>query len=208
VAVEGAIRIISIDDHPAISDALSSASAEAADLELIGSFTSVEAVPVPLRRRDFVDIVLLDLSLPGAKGIEAVRTTVGWGAPVLVFSASAQRRVADDALAAGARGFVGKSTPTAQLFDAIRAVHRGGRAVHGIDDTPDLTVRLTDSETHLLRFICSDTRSRELADRMGVSSRTIDNMVTELYRKLGFSEADRSRASLRDWARAHGLDRV
>ena len=38
--------------------------------------------------------------------------------------------------------------------------------------------------------------------------RTIDNMVTALYRKLGFDDANRSRASLRDWARAHGLDRV
>lgn len=208
MAVVEAIRIISIDDHPAISDALRSASAAADDLDLIGSFTSVESVPVPLRRADFVDVVLLDLSLPGIKGTEAVREATKWGTPVLVFSASAQRRVADDALAAGARGFVGKSATTAQLFDAIRAVHRGERSVHGLDEAPQPTVRLTDSETHLLRFICTDTRSRVLADHMGVSPRTIDNMVTELYRKLGLDDADRSRASLRDWARAHGLDRV
>lgn len=201
-----AIRIISVDDHPAISDALRSASERVDDLDLVGSFTSMEAVPVPLRRRDFVDVVLLDLNLPGLKGTDAVRTAAGWGVPVLVFSASAQRRVADDAIAAGARGFVGKSATTAQLFDAIRAVHRGTRCIQGIDDMPQPTVRLTDSETHLLRFLCIDTRSRELAAHMGVSPRTIDNMVTELYRKLGFGEADRSRASLRDWARAHGLD--
>lgn len=208
MAVEGAIRIISIDDHPAISDALRSATADSTDLELIGSFTSVEAVPVPLRRRDFVDVVLLDLSLPGVKGVNAVREVATWDAPVLVFSASSQRRVADDVLAAGARGFVGKSLSTARLFDAIRAVHRGETTLLGIDEAPQPGVRLTDSETHLLRYLCIDTRSRELAAHMGVSPRTIDNMVTELYRKLGFDAADRSRASLRDWARAHGLERA
>ncbi|MFM7065207.1 MAG: response regulator [Actinomycetes bacterium] len=188
------IRIISVDDHPAISDALRSASEHVDDLDLVGSFTSMEAVPVPLRRRDFVDVVLLDLNLPGLKGTDAVRAAAGWDIPVLVFSASAQRRVADDALAAGATGFVGKSATTAQLFDAIRAVHRGARCIHGVDDVPQPTVRLTDSERHLLRFLCVDTRSRELAQHMGVSPRTIDNMVTELYRKLGFGESDRSRA--------------
>lgn len=208
MAAEGAIRIISIDDHPAITYALTSASAEVDDLDLVGTFSSVESVPMPLRRADFVDVVLLDLNLPGVKGTDAVREVAAWGAPVLVFSASAQRRISDDTLAAGAKGFVGKSTPTSQLFDAIRAVRRGEVTVLGIDDGPQPAVRLTESETHLLRYLCVDTRSRELADHMGVSPRTIDNMVTELYRKLGLDAANRSRASLRDWARAHGLDRV
>jgi len=202
------IRIIAIDDHPAISEGLRSAIVGMVDLELVGSFASLESVPVPLRRVDFIDVVVLDLSLPGTKGLEAVSEVAAWGAPVVVYTASAQRRVADDVLAAGALGFVGKSVHTAQLLDAIRSVHRGDSVVIGVDEVPITGVHLTDSETHLLRYLCTYSRSSELAKQMGVTPRTIDNMVTELYRKLAVDESERSRASLRDWARAHGLERV
>ena len=93
------IRFICIDDHPVISDAIGRAAADYDDLELLGAFTSIESVPKPLRSPDNFDVALLDLSLPGAAGIDGVRAVVAWGVKVLVYTATAGSRHAEMVLA-------------------------------------------------------------------------------------------------------------
>ena len=202
---DGAIRFISIDDHPAISEALRSGIDQSDDLTMVGSFTSLEAVPRPLRSPDLVDVVLLDLNLPGQQGLSAVEEVAGWDLRVLVFSATALPKVVEDALRCGAAGFVSKALQTPVVLDAVRATHRGERPVVGVQLDAGPSVHLTASERQLLDLLCEDSRSKDLARKMSVSSRTVDNMVTDLYTKVGLEAAERSRASLRDWARGHGF---
>ena len=203
--VEGeAIRFITIDDHPSISEALERTSQDYDDVDMIGGFTSVESVPKPLRRwTAVVDVVVLDLNLPGVGGFDAVRAVVEWGLPVLVFSANTSARVATGCVEHGAAGFVSKSVSTLQVLDAVRAVARGERVLVGADvaATP---VDLSPGDERLLAALTSRSHSKALADHLGLSPKTVDTLIADLYWKVGLEGTDRSRAALRDWARRNG----
>jgi DNA-binding NarL/FixJ family response regulator len=199
------VRFISIDDHPAISDALDRAAAEQADLQMIGAFNSIESVPMPMREPgEFVDVAILDLNLPGIGGFDGIETVAGWGMAVLVFSANTAQRVASECLKHGASGFVTKSISTPEVLDAVRAVGRGERAVVGTAGPLHEQVRLSRRDERLLEALTEDSRSKALAARLNLSPGSVDNQITDLYLKIGLAGASRSRAGLRDWAREHG----
>jgi DNA-binding NarL/FixJ family response regulator len=198
------IRFISIDDHPSISEALGQVARDYDDLEMVASFTSIASVPRPFQQPGvLVDVVLLDLNLPGTTGFSGLRSVAEWGVLTLVFSASAQERVAAEALDAGAAGFVSKSLPTRQVLDGVRAVARGELVMAGVEVPPG-SARLTVAEERLMEALVEESRSKALAERLNLSPRTIDNSITELYIKLGLEGSSRTRAALRDWARANG----
>ncbi len=199
-----AIRFISIDDHPVISEAIGRAAERFDDVEMIGTFTSIESVPKPMRSPEACDVAVLDLSLPGSGGLEGVRIVRGWGVNVLVFSAASNARHAEQSLAAGATGFVSKSAATAQVLDAVRAVADGRRVTIGLESEEPPRAGLTRADRRLLDALTIDTRSRALGQRLDLSVGTVDNMIAQLYWKVGLDGPRRSRAALRDWARANG----
>ncbi len=204
VGATGRIRFISIDDHPSISEALGQVALDEGDLEMVASFTSIASVPRPFQQPGvLVDVVLLDLNLPGTTGFSGLRSVAAWGVLTVVFLASAQERVAAEALEAGAAGFVSKSLPTRQVLDGVRAVARGERFVAGVE-AASFSARLTVAEERLMEALVDESRSKALAERLNLSPRTIDNTITELYLKLGLEGSSRTRAALRDWARANG----
>lgn len=198
------IRFISIDDHPSISEALGQVARDYDDVEMVASFTSIASVPRPFQEPGvLVDVALLDLNLPGTTGLSGLEAVSRWGLLTLVFSATAQARIAAEALDAGAAGFISKSLPTRQVLDGIRAVARGERVVAGVEVAVD-SARLTLAEERLLVALVDESRSKALAERLSLSPRTIDNTVAELYLKLGLEGSSRTRAALRDWARDNG----
>jgi DNA-binding NarL/FixJ family response regulator len=199
------LRIISIDDHPAITDALARVAEQSDDLEVVGTFNSIESVPRPYRSAGAVaDLAIVDLSLPGAGGIAGITTVVGWGLTVVAFTATANEQTARDVLDAGASAVVSKVVDTAQVLDAARRAWRGERFTLGIDMSDTVRTPLTPAEGFLLRCITSDTRSRALATRTGVSIATVDNRISALYDKVGLHQTDRTRTKLAEWARRHG----
>jgi DNA-binding NarL/FixJ family response regulator len=199
-------RFVSIDDHPVISDAIGQAAAAYDDLAMVGTFASLEAVPKPLRSPEQFDVALLDLRLPGLAGTPAVANVVEWGVKVLVYSAAATARQAEQVFLAGAVGFVSKSAPTLQVLDAIRAVSRGERVSVGLISPGGPLAELSPADHRLLGALTEQSRSKDLARQLALSPRTIDNMITQLYWKLGLQESQRSRASLRDWAQQNGYE--
>jgi DNA-binding NarL/FixJ family response regulator len=199
------LRIISIDDHPAITDALSRMADQCDDLEMVGTFSSIESVPRPYRTAgDFTDLAIVDLSLPGAGGIAGITTVVGWGLVVVAFTATANEQTARDVLDAGASAVVSKVVDTAQVLDAARRAFRGERFTLGIEIANQIVIAPTPAEEYLLRCLSSETRSSVLAARTGVSIATVDNRISVLYDKVGLRQTDRTRAKLADWARDHG----
>src|SRR5438093_12252405 len=140
------MKILVIDDHPLIQEALKHVLA-ALDptLELVQAQDASDA-HAALSREPDTDLILLDLALPGCDGFELLADLRReWpGMPVLVLSATHDSETVEHALDLGARGFIPKTANTRELLDALRLVRAGGahvpaRPTHGTTRAPPPT---------------------------------------------------------------------
>jgi len=120
------IRVLIVDDHQVLRLGLRAIVDAQADLETCGMAADGETA-VPLALEAEPDVVIMDLSMPGMGGIEAIRAILA-DRPltrVLVLSWHADRDHVRSAIAAGARGYLLKGDESQRIVDAVRAVHRG-----------------------------------------------------------------------------------
>jgi len=162
------------------------------------------------------DVVLLDLSMPGARYTQTIEQLVALvpGARVLVLTMHDDPAYARAALQAGASGYVVKQAADLELLTAIRAVHRGrtfvdltrpgqpsggGKAQRGLPTTPARP--LSPREAEVLRLLAQGHTNQAAADRLAVSVKTIETHRKRLSDKLGLQ----SRAQLFRFAVESGL---
>lgn len=213
------VRVVVVDDHPMWRDGVR------ADLERDGGFlvvgqagTVAEAVAVVARHRP--ELVLMDLSLPDGSGSEATAQVLARlpATRVLVLSASGEQADVLAAVTAGASGYLLKSATSAVLLDAARQVVAGEpvfspslaalvlgefrRVAAGGAALPEGT-GLTERETEILRHVAKGYAYREIAERLVISVRTVQNHVQSILRKLRLS----SRYELMRFAMERGLDK-
>ena len=188
--------VLVVDDHPMWRDAV------AGDLTSRG-FTvtatagSVEqAVGRALATRP--DVVLMDMNLPDGNGVQATQAILAASQQppaILVLSASSERTDVLDAVRAGASGYLLKSASAEELERAVRDV-AVGKAVF----TPELAgqvlaemrgrttgppeAKLTPRETEVLRMVAKGLASKQIARRLDISPRTVDNHIAATLRKL------------------------
>ena len=125
------MRILIVDDHPLIVQALERSLPQLDPrLEVIGAVNRDEAL-IALARHPECALVLLDLALPGARGLDLLAELRADHPrlPIVVLSATHDRATVGAALAAGARGYVSKTARSDALLDAVRTVLSGGRDV-------------------------------------------------------------------------------
>ena len=162
-------------------------------------------------------MVVLDLQLPDISGVEVTRGLQAAcpAARVLILSASGEHRDVLDAVKAGATGYILKSASRAELLDAVQrtglgdAVFSPGLAglVLGefrrlaTDPAPD-TPRLTDREAEILRMVGTGLSYKQIAERLFLSHRTVQNHVQNTLTKLHLH----NRVDLVRYAIEHGLD--
>jgi DNA-binding NarL/FixJ family response regulator len=207
-------RVLLVDDHPIWRDALERDLA-AAGYEVVGAVGDAETA---LRIAPAVrpDVVLMDLQLPGMSGAAATAELVATDPAmrILMFSASGEDADVLDAVKSGARGYLVKSASTAQLLDAVarteagEAVFSPGLAAlvlgeyHRIGrDEPSPTATLTERETEILRLVSTGLSARQIADRLVLSHRTVQNHIQNTLRKLQLH----NRVELTRWAIEQGL---
>ncbi|MEO8740327.1 MAG: response regulator transcription factor [Casimicrobiaceae bacterium] len=205
------MRILVVDDHPLIQVALRHVLTEIeSTVELFQAHDSV-AARARLAERPDIELILLDLALPGSDGFELLRELrVDWpGIPVLVLSATHDRDTIEMALDMGAMGFIPKTANARQLIDALRLVLSGGiyvptdtGSVEGIRMRPvsrpselGLTMRQADVLKLLVqgkpnKLICRDLRLSEGTVKVHVSAilralnvHTRTQVVIELARR-------------------------
>jgi DNA-binding NarL/FixJ family response regulator len=131
------MKILVIDDHPLIQDALAQLLPQlGAEIEVRGAIDAAGATAI-LDNEPDVALVLLDLALPGTRGLDLLADLLldYPGVPVVVLSATHDQATVNAALGAGARGFIAKTADAQELLDAIRQVQDGGDYV-----TPDITL--------------------------------------------------------------------
>ena len=207
------IRIFIVDDHPIVRAGLRRIAEDDRGITVTGEASSGDGALDALRGQ-VADVVLLDVSMPGAPFTETLRRlrethpTVR----VLVLSAHPEDQWAVRALRGGASGYLTKDHSPEQLLDAIRRVHRGGRYV-----SPTLAERLaaqlghefvgapheqlSDREFDVLRGLGTGRSVKEIAAAMGLSPKTVSTYRTRLMEKLGFA----TNADLVRYSAEHGL---
>jgi DNA-binding NarL/FixJ family response regulator len=189
------IRVLIVDDHPIVHDGVASALARTDDIRLTAAVDTIEAGLRELRRHE-PDVVLLDLRLHGADGLAALSTMLSErpALRIIVFSAYDLDELVFGAIRAGAKGYVLKGTPSAELAAAIRKVHAGESYV-----SPTLSARLverlqpgsrgsrtlTARELMVLRLMASGLSNRDIAGALSIAERTVKFHVTAILNRLG-----------------------
>jgi len=208
------VRVMIVDDHPIWRDALER-DLSGAGYEIVGAVGDGEsAVRIAAAVRP--DVVLMDLQLPGISGVQAASELVKQdpGIRILMFSASGEDSDVLAAVEVGARGYLVKSARTAELLEAVRRTAAGdatfspglaalvlGEYRRIARDEPTTTTVLTDREIEILRMVSTGRTARQIAERLVVSHRTVQNHVQNTLRKLQLH----NRVELARWAIERGL---
>jgi DNA-binding NarL/FixJ family response regulator len=212
-------RVMVVDDHPMWRHGV------ARDLEEAGlavvATTGEGRQAVRLAPAARPDVVVLDLQLPDISGVEVIRglVTALPAVRILMLSASGEQRDVLDAVKAGATGYLLKSVSVAELLDAVRRTAAGEAvftpglaglvlgeyrrlAAAPAGDAGGATPRLTERETAVLRLVAKGLSYKQIAARLGVSHRTVQNHVQNMLNKLQLH----NRVELTRYAIERGLD--
>lgn len=214
---ETALKVMVVDDHPIWRDAVARDLAD----EGFDVVATADGVASAGRRAGVVlpDVVVMDMSLSDGSGATATAEVlaVSPSSRVLVLSASDERDDVLEAVKAGATGYLVKSASKAELTAAVRATAEGRavftpglaglvlgeyrRIARHPDDSP-ATPSLTERETEVLRFVAKGLTAKQIATRLSLSHRTVENHVQATFRKLQVA----NRVELARYAIEHGLD--
>lgn len=212
------IRILLADDHAVLRSGLAALLNARSDMEVVGEAAD-GAELLTLAGTTNPDVILLDLTMPRLGGLEALpllRQRVP-AARVLILTMHQDEGYLRRAIKGGAAGYVLKKAADMELIAAIQAVMRGDLYVHPsmtrallediapdtgpAGDESDLWLALSDREQEVLQLVALGHTSKEIADRLAVSAKTVDTYRARGMEKLGL----RSRAALVRFALANGL---
>jgi DNA-binding NarL/FixJ family response regulator len=212
------IRVMVVDDHPMWRDAVARDLADAG-FEVVAAVgdgaQALRVVPAAAP-----DVVVLDLQLPDVSGVDVVLGLLAArpGVRVLMLSASGEQQDVLDAVKAGAAGYVTKSVGRAEFIEAVQrtaagdAVFTPGLAALVLGEfrrlaavrepTAGTAPPLTERETEILRMVATGLSYRQIAERLVLSHRTVQNHVQNTLSKLQLH----NRVELVRYAIEHGLD--
>jgi two-component system response regulator NreC len=194
------IRVVLADDHAVLRAGLKALIEDEPDIDVVGEASNgAEALEVVKRERP--DVVVMDIAMPVMNGLEATERIgeMNLGSKVLVLTMHAEEQYLFQVLQAGGSGYVLKQSADSELMDAIRSVHRGeaflypsgvrlllqaylkgdkpagGKAEHS---------RLSDREEQVLALTAEGYSNQEIADRLYLSSKTVDTYRQRIMEKL------------------------
>jgi DNA-binding NarL/FixJ family response regulator len=192
-------RLLIVEDHPLFRAALVGViGVEFPDAEMLQA-TSIDGALDVIAERDGFDLIMLDLSMPGTKGLLGayrVRAAAPRSALVIV-SAHDDPRIVGNAIALGISGYIPKSTPKAELARMLRGILDGAvclptrfrdKAAGRRADVQELLQRLgqfTAQQLRVLDMICRGLQNKHIAYELNISVTTVKVHVSEILRKLG-----------------------
>ena len=194
-------HILIVDDHPLFVEALKLViQAKLPDASLAEA-ASIEAARAALEQGGPFDLVLLDLSMPGTRGLDGLieLRTRHPRLPIVVVSALEDPRIIHEVMSCGAAGFISKAMRGTELGEAIQEVMAGSvvlprgyepSQVEGTGSTSDLTARLatlTPQQVRVLQMLRQGLLNKQIAYDLGVGETTVKAHVSEILRKLKVS---------------------
>jgi DNA-binding NarL/FixJ family response regulator len=210
------IRVFIADDHAIVRDGLSALIAGQFDMEIVGEAgDGLEAIAGC--RKEQPDVAVVDLSMPGCSGVEAIKhiRECSPKTRVLVLTMHDEPSYLRATLAAGSAGYLVKCTASRELIDAIRHVHQGSsyirmslseEALRDVVRDPRAPIEgeqasLSQRERQVLELLAYGFTNKEIAQRLDLATKSIDTYRVRLQDKLGL----KGRARLVRYALDHGI---
>jgi DNA-binding NarL/FixJ family response regulator len=204
------IDVLIADDHAVVRTGLVNVLASAPDMRLAAVAADGEEA-VAAAHEHPVDVVLMDLVMPGIDGVEATRRILATRpeTKIVVLTSFSDRERILDALDAGAVGYLLKDTEPDALLEGIRAAARGDSPLDPKVARALLTARaearpaegLSAREREVLGLVAAGHSNKQIARSLGISEATVKAHLTRIFREIGVF--DRTQAAL--WAHRHGL---
>jgi two-component system response regulator DesR len=182
------IRVLLAEDQALVRGALTALLKLEPDIDVVGAAADGEEAWRAIQQLK-PDLVVTDIEMPGLTGIELAQRVQRYelSSKVVIVTTFARAGFLRRALDAGVSGYLLKDAPAEQLADALRKVHRGGRAID-----PQLAVEawseadpLNDRERQVLRLAGEGLSAGDIATRLNLSHGTVRNYLSEAIGKLG-----------------------
>lgn len=208
------INVLIADDHAVVRGGLKQLFSMMGDINIVGEAVDGKEVLEILQRVSNIDLLLLDLTMPGISGINLITRIrdMNKTLPILVLSMHHELQVAKRVLKAGASGFITKGSPQEILIAAIRKVAAGGRFVDPVlaeqmmfekpaqgEEMPH--EKLSERELHILNLIARGITINEIAEKLFISNKTVSTHKARLMQKMNLQ----SNAEVVRYAADHGL---
>jgi two-component system response regulator DesR len=182
------IRLVAVDDHPAILSAIGDAARGTPDLDLVATAASVADALDRVARHE-PDVLVCDVWLgTEADGLRLIERFGPARRPrVVVYTGFEHRSFLRAAFEAGAAGYVGKAEPVATLLDAVRAVAAGETVFPPVTLVAlrDAPRRPTDREIQTIRLLAGGATNDEIAMHLGISIKTVESHLRRLFGRYG-----------------------
>ncbi len=189
-------KIVIADDHVVIRQGLKALITKSGDWEVVAEASNGLEV-VPLVENHVPDVVIVDLSMPSLGGIEAITRLARLASKptVLVLSAKSDEMSVNEAMKAGAKGFIPKTASSDELMFALEALKRGqtylspsvcaGVLGRNGEEGAGPLGQLSPREREVMKLLCEGRPNRDVAKTLHISPRTVDTHRTNIMKKLG-----------------------
>lgn len=193
------ISVAIVEDNKTIREGLAALINGTPGYSCVGAYPDCEKFLGQLDKSG-IDVVLMDIGLPGISGIEGVKKArqINPNLNILMLTIYEESNVVFEALCAGACGYLVKKTPPSKLLEAIKDIHEGGspmssniarqiisifqknKSSNGHESQYDLTTR----EKEVLKLLADGYNYKEIADKIYISVDTVRHHIRNIYRKL------------------------
>jgi DNA-binding NarL/FixJ family response regulator len=200
------IRVILADDHPITRDGIRNLLERAPGIQVVGEADN-GAEALRLIEELTPDVLLLDMEMPGLKGIDVARQLQEGNSPVRILALSAydDKQYILELLASGASGYLVKEEAPEAIIEAVRGVAQGqqgwvsrriaAQMMAWTREEPPKT-NLTDREMGVLRLVAAGKTNQEIGLTLGISDKTVEKHLEAIFAKLGVA----SRVEAAVWA--------
>lgn len=211
------IRVLVVDDHTIMRDGICALLAVAGDMEVVGEAANGREA-LDMVKQLAPDVVLMDIAMPIMNGLEATRRICREfpKTKVLALTQYDDKEFVFPVIEAGACGFISKAAASLELVLGIRSAYRGQsflspsvarllvedyQTAAGMRDSHDPYERLTERERDVLKLVAEGYTTKEIADMLVISPKTVEGHRTALRAKLGI----RNRTDLIKYALRKGI---
>jgi DNA-binding NarL/FixJ family response regulator len=187
------IRVLIVDDHPIVREGVTAVLERERDIDVIGAAATIDE-GFRMASKLGPDVILLDLKFPDGDDAGSVERFTRQGRGIVVFSAYDADEDVFRAIQGGARGYLLKGSPAAEIAHAIRQVHEGesylspriaAKLVKGVVQPRGRSGLLSARERGVLRLVAAGLSNRQIGETLSISERTVKFHVTAIFNKLG-----------------------